>query len=1686
MDSFEPQDRSIHSSENPEPSTSELFSGKLTLAEALQKVRAKLLDLSSRNRLLNYRHPRGKSIQFIDAPNLDLVYVKLIDGKGIRLLPVPEPLPEEYENKRPDPKIHAATLGIKVDVEFPPECCADTTHQHTPKLQTPFYPDGLDKLCRKLSSEARTVIEETGTNMLYLIPGFLEFYESESSEKPMLAPLLAVPVSFEKQGVDPQTRTWKYDLRFTGEDFHENKTLKEKLGQDHCFQLPEFQEDDLPSTYFARIQESLRTKKRWRVRYQLTLGFLSFSKLAIWDDLDPDKYPGLLSNELLRAIFSGSDSGKGGHTSEDYEIDRHPQGNMLLIYDADSSQHSAIIDVMDGKDMVINGPPGTGKSQTITNIIAAALHAGKKVLFVSEKMAALEVVRQRLDLANLGHFCLELHSHKTNKKKLLEDLQERIDMRFAPPAQFHDRLATLARYKQVLNGHAEIMASHSGSQLGLTTHDIFWRTERLRHNIEAYVPIVNSLFIDEAVGCNYDRIRSLHDRLGALGKCHQAIVHYDARYPWWGFTPQGLKPGDAQAIENLILEAESLATELHGALNELQERTRYPHEPGLADIPILLTSIETLAGPPAQLDGRLLERLTSSDGVVLKERLEVLEELVEQVSMANGLLMEAGGTLPTGYSPGEALLEDLPDAIAATLLPQARSLTLGQFDAKVVVTRQTAERFTPLAGRDGFKFVRFPPDFSEALETRMDAVSPIMAHSLPRSRLMAGAALLSTEAGRRRAALSRIRVVADRRGFALDDTPPGLAALGERNLIPGLLPEAVVDDAVLQRSEQFAKWLFPDIPLEEIHRRSTELRALHGRLSKLIGRAEEIAGELDLSFDTRKSLAHMAVIASIAESAPLELMDYRRPSFARHGAIDLLNDAERLHSNERSKRQSLEQDFYLEDLPEADLLKQHLRLFREGDSWTHMFSSRWRRAKKQFRSLCKDKKRKRKADEYASGLDGLLGWISIRIAFENHGAFSEAFGPLFKGVDTDFTKIKLLQAWYFQSSSTLLQHSELAQSIDLSTIDSLRLSRLTQLAPEIQDLKTGFEECTRTVGLLLGSIAEKFEAQFAKSSLQEYAAKVQELAVGLGVVASFLDGLVTAKVTPRQAFELLTAKRELSGLQEDFALLGAGFPELKSEAEAVLPGFSRISCQGWNDYLDTLESLVQSIHGLCDFSEPYVDDGIAMGDLRDFVAHKEALTQELDRLTPRPTTLATDWPGYLAESTSRLESLESLARSLTGAGSQDSTLADIAAALGKMRDAHRIARAIQQDLTASRLISDLFSGALPPTQPLADTLAWAKAVRNNPAINGTPLGRSLLSPRAAEEYPWILSMLRKADGCLDSTRRTLSGLGAFGQFDWHHWNGLERSPEPAHLASELLERVSRAARAADALTPWHHYHLERAKCLDLGLAPFVDLLERESLTSSTVADAFEFVCYRSIGRAIYREFPELEGFSGIQHDQGRAQYVALDKEIIGLTGKCFAHEIDRAKTVPYGMNGTSVSQKSEKCLLDHELNKQRKHLPIRQLIKRAGRAIQAYKPCFMMGPMSVAQYLEQGAVGFDLVVMDEASQLRPEEALGAIARGTQIVVVGDPKQLPPTNFFDRLTDSGDDDEEEVPAVLSGSESILDICQQLFTPVRTLRWHYRSQHESLISFSNHHFYQGKLVIFPSPHGTNPRLGVRYRY
>ncbi len=317
-------------------------------------------------------------------------------------------------------------------------------------------------------------------------------------------------------------------------------------------------------------------------------------------------------------------------------------------------------------------------------------------------------------------------------------------------------------------------------------------------------------------------------------------------------------------------------------------------------------------------------------------------------------------------------------------------------------------------------------------------------------------------------------------------------------------------------------------------------------------------------------------------------------------------------------------------------------------------------------------------------------------------------------------------------------------------------------------------------------------------------------------------------------------------------------------------------------------------------------------------------------------------------------------------------------------------------------------------------------------------------------------------------------------------NALEmfRSPAVESLEIETLcSRVGCAVSGDGELSSWLNYLRVEAPVVADGMGQILDAYRESGLQPSHLAIAFDRVFYRSIMRAALEEFPELRQFSGATHDAVRQSFQELDRNILKLQRRSLAAKLYR---IPIwgGIGSGPRSEWTNLSLIENEIRKRQRHIPLRDLMRRAGRAIQQMKPCFMMSPASVAQFISpESTVEFDLVIIDEASQMKPEEALGSIARGKQLVVVGDPQQLPPTTFFDR-TEITPEEEEDFEDYID-NESILDLALATFRPGRNLRWHYRSRHESLIAFSNKNFYDKELILFPSPFETHCDLGVEYR-
>ena len=257
-------------------------------------------------------------------------------------------------------------------------------------------------------------------------------------------------------------------------------------------QLPDFPESDAPEqsniqSYYQSVSAAITGIDRWKVNETvIALGFFSFSKFLMYRDLDPINWRGdtLSKHPVLQSVLTtGFQEPKPTISDNVSNIDKHiTPTETHHVVDADSSQALAIYDVSQGRNLVIQGPPGTGKSQTITNLIAEAIVKQKRILFVSEKMAALEVVKRNLDKVGLGNACLELHSHKMNKKAVVDELKRILDLKEPKIIAIEQEMELLLNNRDQLNSYCEAVNKPIGDS-DITPYHVFGELLVVEHRL---------------------------------------------------------------------------------------------------------------------------------------------------------------------------------------------------------------------------------------------------------------------------------------------------------------------------------------------------------------------------------------------------------------------------------------------------------------------------------------------------------------------------------------------------------------------------------------------------------------------------------------------------------------------------------------------------------------------------------------------------------------------------------------------------------------------------------------------------------------------------------------------------------------------------------------------------------------------------------------------------------------------------------------------------------------------------------------------------------------------------------------------------------------------------------------------------------------------------------------------------
>lgn len=448
----------------------------------LDRWAEKLLDTGKRNNLINYRDTKASSAEVV-FPDCQSIFSKCSIGHTFEI----------YDPKLPDMELdeeEAINDAASGEKKLSREEYIDL---YSPRIRNERYlltyaqtPNPLTAV-KNIAKKAKEIQDETGNNAAYLAFGFLRWNEKEGSNVFYRAPLLLVHINFVVGSILDAVK-----IEISDDDIVINPTFNYFLQADHGLSLPAFEDGDTLLSYYEKVSH-IAQNKGWNVINECKIGIFSFLKINMYEDLKKNAEK-ILENSNVQALIGINGQQNGMEFSMGEHVVANPLIDLHTVVEADSSQIEAIEMAKSGKSFVLQGPPGTGKSQTITNIIAECLHDGKKVLFVSEKQAALNVVYDKLKKADLADFCLELHSHKANKKAVIEELNRTLEL---PRSRVRSRAQVEIRQKEVAQGKLDTYASELHKKrdtIDLSLYQLFekYSAERSYPELQYNIPSIET------------------------------------------------------------------------------------------------------------------------------------------------------------------------------------------------------------------------------------------------------------------------------------------------------------------------------------------------------------------------------------------------------------------------------------------------------------------------------------------------------------------------------------------------------------------------------------------------------------------------------------------------------------------------------------------------------------------------------------------------------------------------------------------------------------------------------------------------------------------------------------------------------------------------------------------------------------------------------------------------------------------------------------------------------------------------------------------------------------------------------------------------------------------------------------------------------------------------------------------
>ncbi|MCJ7762049.1 DUF4011 domain-containing protein, partial [Candidatus Bathyarchaeota archaeon] len=522
----------------------------------IEDWKSRLIDLSRRNNLL-YFHTTKRGNLPVSKPDAETIF----NGLVLRKKHLEFWLPPEENEKPPAAAKEKNKTKTAAKVSPPPEPKHPTANQ---LVSENFTRVDLEKILKNLQRRSLLDYRERGVRILYAAFGRLNWVDRETKEE-VHSPLILVPLELTRESF---RQPFAISVPPVEEEAVVNPALQVKLKTDFKIDLPASPEDwdsQNLAGYFNAVRQAV-AEMGWTVEPTVDLGLFSFHKLVIYKDLEANADL-VTQHPIIRAIVGIKDEKLVlDSLPDEKDVDKiQLPEKTYQVLDADSSQRVSIEYALRGQSFVMQGPPGTGKSQTIANIIAECIANGKSVLFVSDKMAALEVVYKRLSEVGLAHFCLELHSSKANKQEVVAELKRSLDEHLVPRKlpSAHD-FQKMTEYRESLNGY--VTALHEKRPyMQKSAYEILSLISSLER-----VPYV-AVGLTNLGSLTPQKMHELEDLVSQLSKVWQVVEEPD--FPWVGYRANVYNlevrselltalEGIASTINDLQLESETFSGKL--------------------------------------------------------------------------------------------------------------------------------------------------------------------------------------------------------------------------------------------------------------------------------------------------------------------------------------------------------------------------------------------------------------------------------------------------------------------------------------------------------------------------------------------------------------------------------------------------------------------------------------------------------------------------------------------------------------------------------------------------------------------------------------------------------------------------------------------------------------------------------------------------------------------------------------------------------------------------------------------------------------------------------------------------------------------------------------------------------------------------------------------------------------------